>query len=143
MSDRSDKAVKLMAGHFNCAQSVFGAFCDDEGLSMASAAAIASGFGGGIALGGEVCGAVTGAVMVLGLRHGKGADTDPEKKQQTYAAVRQFFDAFREKYGSLVCRDLLGLDLSVPEDYQRAKDEELFKKICPKFVEYAAELLDK
>ena len=105
---------------------------------------MASGFGGGLARSGETCGAVTGAIMALGLRHcGIPAEADPLAKQRAYPPVQEFLARFRVRHGSIVCRELLGCDLGTAEGLQRAREQGLFKSRCPDFVRTAGEILEE
>ena len=110
--NRIETAVSRFAEGFNCSQAVFSAYA--EGLETETALKIASGFGGGMGRMAETCGAVTGAMMVLGLRFGA-ASPDREAKELIYARIREFADRFKARNGSLDCRDLLGCDISTPE----------------------------
>jgi len=91
---------------------------------------------------GETCGAVTGAFMVLGLKHGKTRANDDIAKEKTYALIREFVQKFRSRYGSVICRELLGYDLSLDNEFEEARDKKLFDELCPKLVQTAAEILE-
>ena len=140
--DRTETAVRMFEREFSCSQSVFTAFADPADLSREAALRVASGFGGGLARTGETCGAVTGAIMVLGLRHCGVPTDDPTAKQAAYPPVQEFLARFKAAHGSIVCRELLGCDLGTPEGLQRAREQDLFKSRCPAFVRTAAELLE-
>ena len=118
------------------------AYATRLGLDGNTALKIASGFGGGIGRMAETCGAVTGAMMVLGLEHGNTAP-DREAKERVYEQVREFAQRFRARNGSLLCRELLGCDISTPEGLQQAREADFVLKICPKFVRDAAEILEE
>lgn len=90
----------------------------------------------------DTCGAVTGAYMVLGLKYGA-ASGDKTAKENTYRLVREFAERFKAKNGSLVCRDLLGCDISQPEGFERMKSLGLHEKVCTKLVREACEMLDE
>lgn len=118
------------------------AYAPELGLAEETALKIAAGFGGGMGRMAETCGAVSGALMVLGLKYGA-TSHDPEAKERVYQQVRELAQRFTVRNGSLVCRDLLGNDISTPEGLQRARDEGLFTSVCPKFVQDAAEILEE
>ncbi len=139
---RVDVAVSRFADGFNCSQAVLSAFAGQFGLDDATAMKIASGFGGGMGRMADTCGAVTGAFMVLGLRYGQ-ATPDREAKEAIYARIREFAQRFQARNDSLICRDLLGCDISTPVGLQHAKDEKLLTTLCPKFVRDACEVLDE
>lgn len=126
----------------NCAQSVLLSFASDLNLDPTTALRIASGFGGGMAMG-ETCGAVTGACMVLGMKVQTEGKTIQEIKAESKAAVRKFNELFIAKHGSLSCKKLLGVDLSTPEGAAQASDKNLFDSICSPLVASAADLLEE
>jgi C_GCAxxG_C_C family probable redox protein len=123
---------------FSCSQSVFSAFAPQFGITEELALKIASPFGGGMARQGEVCGAVTGALMVLALKHGT---ITPEKKEEIYKVSQEFIHRFEAKHGSIICRKLTGYDLRVPEELKEAHDVKVFEKKCPFLVADAAEIV--
>jgi C_GCAxxG_C_C family probable redox protein len=88
----------------------------------------------------ETCGAVTGALMILGLRFGS---DDAAAKADVYPMITEFQSRFESRCESVACRDLLGCDISTPEGMEHATGKNLFKTICPKMVETAAEILEE
>jgi C_GCAxxG_C_C family probable redox protein len=141
--NRGDRAVFCFKGGLNCAQSVFSAFAPELGLGRGKAAMAATAFGGGMARMGETCGAVTGAFMAISLKHGNSRPRDTQMKERTYEIVREFVQKFKERSGSIVCRELLGCDISTPEGRDRAKAEGLFDTVCTKLVRDSAEILEE
>ena len=137
-----DHATSVLKEGFNCAQAVFSAFAPELGLEAERAAKIAGCFGGGMARGGGVCGAVTGAFMALGLRYGSSRPRDKEIKEKSYEIAREFMRRFTERNGSIVCRDLLGCDISTHEGHERAKQRGLFDTVCTKLVKDSVEILE-
>jgi C_GCAxxG_C_C family probable redox protein len=135
-----ENAVAVFSQHFNCSQSVFSAFAEQFGLDRETALKLASPFGGGIARQGEICGAVTGALMVLGLA--RGADT-PAGKDAIYQLSQQFMRRFEEKHSTLLCRELIGIDISTEEGWQKAKAGGAFTFTCPTLVQDAAEIVQE
>jgi C_GCAxxG_C_C family probable redox protein len=140
---RAQEAVNGFKNGFSCPQSILCTYCDDYDLDMAMALKLAAGFGGGIGGMGKMCGCVTGAIMILGLRYGAAKVKDPEAKKRTNAAVQEFIKKFEACRGSIVCRDLLGCDIGTDDGFKRAQDEKLFSTICPKIVESAATILEE
>ncbi|OEF96650.1 hypothetical protein BHF68_07800 [Desulfuribacillus alkaliarsenatis] len=142
--ERSKKVVAkdIFARGFNCSQAVIGVFCDELGLERESAFKIATGFGGGLRQG-EVCGAVTGAIMVIGLRYGHHCEGDNEAKQETYKLTNQFIEKFKEKHKTIICKELLGYNVANPDEYAQIKDKQLFTKVCPQFIADAVEILQE
>jgi C_GCAxxG_C_C family probable redox protein len=141
MSD-IEKATSGFVQGLNCAQSIVSSYGPRFGLGGELAIKLASGFGGGIGHLGETCGAVTGAIMVIGLKHG-GAVGDEAVSEKTYALVAQFLEKFKARHGSVLCRDLLGGDISTPQGLEAARDKGLFEERCPNFVRGAAEILEE
>jgi C_GCAxxG_C_C family probable redox protein len=93
---------------------------------------------------GETCGAVSGALMVIGLRYGQPTAEDKDAKEKTYELAREFMNRFAARNnGCVKCRELLGHDISIPEDMQTARDQGLFETLCPKFVRDAAEVVEQ
>jgi C_GCAxxG_C_C family probable redox protein len=128
---------------FNCAQAVLSAYCPDLGLDREMAIKLTAPFGGGIAATGEVCGAVSGAIMVLGLWCGSDDVGNPESKEKAYRITRVFIKKFKDKNHSLLCRNLIGMDISTPEGIENARKEGVFMETCPKFVRDASEILEE
>lgn len=141
MTDRETKAMEYFQNNFNCAQSVLGAFAEDAGMSEALALSIATNFGGG-ARKAEMCGAVSGALMALGLFCNHTDGSDQETKAEAYALSEEFMDRFIRENGSVVCRNLLGFDLTKPEEKKQIEELRLFKTRCPELIKSSARLLD-
>jgi len=140
---KSDEAYRSFMKRFTCSAAVFSAFSGELGLDPDTAKKIGCGFGAGISKTGNICGAVSGAVMVIGLKYGKTEAGDEAATEKTRALVRQFIGAFTEKNGSVNCTALLGYDLSDPEEYAAARESGLFLTKCPALVRDAADILEK
>ena len=138
MATPADNAVTTHGQSFSCSQSVFSAFAPRFGLDRKTALKLASPFGGGVARRGEICGAVTGALLVLGL--GRGAD-EPSGKEGIYQLSQEFMRIFEQKHGTLLCRDLLGCDVSTDEGWQKVKATGKSSTVCPLLVRDAAEIV--
>lgn len=135
MSDKVEYAKKVFLDGYNCAQAVFTTFSEEYGLSKELAHRAAGGFGGGVRSG-EICGAVSGAVLVIGLRYGK-------DKQTCNSKTVEFITAFRKKNKTVVCRDILDVDISTEEGMNSAKDKGLFKTTCVDMVADAVNILEE
>ena len=140
--NRIDKAVEFFDKKYNCAQAVLGAFCEETGLDVETALKLASGFGGGIRCG-EVCGAVSGAIMAIGLKCGFYVENDLAQKVYCNKKTFEFIEKFKEANDSILCRDLLGIDIRHPDDHLNPTAMEAHKTICPKLVACAAALLEE
>lgn len=130
-----EEAVYLFQNGYVCSQAVFAAFSEDYDLSKEQALKIGACFGSGMRKG-EVCGACTGALMVLGLKYG-------DDKTKSNELCERFLDEFEKENGSYICRDLLGCDIGTPEGVKEAVDNNLFKEFCPIMVESAAKIVDE
>ena len=135
------RAVQLFRDGCACSQAILAAYGAPLGLPHERAMQLAAGFAGGMRLG-ETCGAVTGAFMVLGLRHGSTDCSTSAGRAEVYTRIVDFSGRFKRRNGSLICRDLLGCDISTAEGMKQAKEQNLFKTTCVKMVEDAAEILE-
>jgi len=146
MSEKTVHAKRYHANGYGCGQAVLAPFAQDFGLSEELALRISTGFGSGMGRMCEVCGALTGAFMVIGLKYGKvvtdgtkyGSDTET-----TYRLVAELAKKFQEKNGTMFCRDLIGYDLSNPDERAKVIDKGLFKSVCGKAIIDAVELLEE
>lgn len=137
-----EKAGALFLEGFNCSQSVFTAFCDRFGIDEKTAEKISAGLGGGIGRQREVCGAVSGAAMVLGCIASATDGSDNESKMKNYELVREFSDRFRQIHGSIICRELLEDKAKNKGAVPDERTAEYYKnRPCLKMVEDAAEIL--
>ena len=138
MSDPLQTAQDLFDQGFNCSQAVFAAFAPDLGIQNDIALRLASPFGGGIVRQGDVCGAVIGALLALGVQKGSAS---VEAKEDTYRLAGDFITRFRERHGSILCRELIGYDISTPGGLQSARQQKVFTTLCPLFVQSAVEIV--
>jgi len=142
MKTSAERAVEDFRSGFSCSQAVFAAFSEALGLAKPIALKIAQPFGGGIAATGSLCGAVSGALLVIGLKHGRLRPEDAAAKEKTYALVREFIKRFEALHGSIICRELIGVDISTPSSHEEARRRGLFDERCSRFVSEAAEILE-
>lgn len=131
----SEKALQAFSEGFNCAQAVFITFAEQLGTDKETAAKISSGFGGGMRMG-SVCGVVTGAFMVIGLKFGGG-------NKKIYDKTSEFREKFLQRNPSTKCLDLLGTDIRTEEGMKKGKEEGLFRKVCDSLVIDACEILEE
>jgi C_GCAxxG_C_C family probable redox protein len=139
---RIEAAVSRFKEGCNCSQAILATYGEALGLERETALRLACGFGGGMRLG-DTCGAVTGALMVIGLKYGPQTCPGQPAKAETYRLVQEFTARFANSRGSVMCRDLLGCDISTPEGLQRAQTDQLFVTVCPEMVRTAAEILEE
>ena len=137
-----ERAVELFVEGYNCAQAVAAAFGDLTGLDEKTAARMASCFGGGMGRMREVCGAVSGMLMVAGVLYGYDDPKTTKEKRELYAQVQAMAGQFREELGSIVCRDLLKNPPSDPNPTPRT--EQFYKdRPCARMVATAARIMDE
>lgn len=137
MNNRVHDAEEMFKEGFVCSQAVFAAFSEMFGLEKDFALGIGNGFGGGIARKQQICGAVSGAIMLIGLKYGKNKADDIIAHKKTYEMIDCFCKKFIERNNSINCYELLGCNLSV------AKEKGLFSTLCKKYVRDAAELIEE
>jgi C_GCAxxG_C_C family probable redox protein len=140
---KSEDALASFRSGFTCSSAVFSTFSAELGLDPEAAKKISCGFGAGISKTGNICGAVSGAIMVIGLKYGKTKEGDDAATEKTRALVRKFMQEFTERHDSVNCTELLGYNLSKPEEYEKARDSKLFVTKCPELVGDAAAILEK
>ena len=140
--ENKEKAVELFNSGFLCSQSVFAAFADRCGISEEQALKIGACFGTGMRKG-EVCGACSGALMVLGMLYGQSDKSCPKDRDKANDATDKMMDRFKKKCGSYNCNELLGCDITTLEGVEYARNNNLFTEICPKMVANAAEILEE
>lgn len=140
----SEKAVELFDSGFNCAEAVLLALSQEFDQKSPLIPRIATGFGAGVGRAGQICGALSGAVMAIGLLKGcdKGEE-EREKRNAAFESVLEMIKAFEKEFGSSQCRMLTQCDLRIQEGQKKYRCEELRKKLCPKPVgwctDYVAE----
>ena len=139
--DRATKAAELFTKGYNCAQAVAVAFCDMTGLTPEFTAKMASSFGGGMGRLREVCGAVSGMLLIAGILYGYDSSEDDEIKKAHYTLVQELAGKFREKNGSIVCRDILKNPPSDPAPTPRTQ-EYYNVRPCAKMVYDATAILE-
>ena len=144
MKNRSAVAAEKFVQGYNCAQSVLWSFRDELKLDADLALKVACGFGGGIARQQEVCGAVTGGIMALGLKHGRGENQDRVATEQTYRKTQELLRRFKLKHGSCLCRDLLqGCDLKTEAGQKFFHEQGLHDTICKQCVQQVVNLVEE
>lgn len=143
-SKYGQKAEENFKEGYNCTQAVVLAFSDLHGMDTIAAAKLSSSFGGGMGRLREVCGAVSGMFLVAGMLYGYGEPKDFQGKKEHYERVQQLAKAYEEENGSIVCRELLGLDKGKDKPVPEKRTEEYYKKRpCGKLVRIAAAILEQ
>ena len=141
---RADRAEALFRQGYNCSQSVFAAFADVVGLSVEEAAQLASPFGAGFGKLREVCGAVSGMTMLAGKLKGYSDPKAREEKVELYKLIQKMCAEFEEKEGSIICRELLGLEKGEDLGEPAVRTEEYYRsRPCVGACRTAAEIAEK
>ena len=139
----AEKAVQLFDSGFNCAESVLLALSEEFRQTNIVIPRIATGFGAGVSRSGNVCGALSGAVMAIGLRIGCDKAEEKEKRNAAYENVQRMIEAFGKEFGSTQCRKLTQCDLQTQEGQEEYRSKELRKSVCQKLVAWCAEYVAK
>ena len=137
--NKVEKTVGLHANGLNCSQAMLTAFGETYGLDSETAKTMGRGLGAGMGGLSHTCGAVSSAVLILGLA--KDHQEEKEARKLSYSHVRELFRRFEAIHGTTKCAELLGADMSTPEGMKRVKEENLIQKRCPDFVRNAAHIL--
>lgn len=141
---KKNEATRYFRNHFNCSQSVFTVFRTECGLTEEQCLKSACAFGGGMGRQQLICGALTGAMMAIGMKYGKAMGDPEEKKVETYAKTRELFAEFENIHGSSNCRELLkGFNMNDPDDHKRIIELRLFDTLCEKYVADAVTITEK
>lgn len=134
MENRIDKALELHKNGYNCAQAVFAAYADIYNMDLDTALRLSTSFGGGIGGMRHICGAISGMAMIAGLETGTSKPNDKDGKKENYDTVRFLAEEFEHEHGSIICKQLLGLEESEPP---------LKTKPCSEYIRYCAQLIEE
>lgn len=138
----SKKAGELFRQGYNCAQSVFCAFADEVGMDFNTALKLSSSFGGGMGRLREVCGAVSAMFMIAGLKYGYTTPNNDTIKAEHYKRIQKLAEEFKKKNKTIICRELLGLDVKQDSPIPEKRTEQYYKsRPCEKLVMEAAEII--
>ncbi len=141
MTETTTSVDRFLNG-YGCSQAILTEFCEQFDMDQLTALKISSAFPAGMQMAG-ICGAVTGAFMVLGLKFANQESSESAGRKRVYEAVAEFTRRFRECHNTLDCKELLGCNIMTAEGKETANQENLFKTVCPTFVEDAARILQE
>jgi C_GCAxxG_C_C family probable redox protein len=142
-NDIKEKALESFRAGMNCAQAVFTSYSSEIGYDRDVAAAVATGFGGGIGRLQGTCGAMTGSVMVISMDTARKHEANMQRKEVSYSKIQKFEEEFRKIHGSTDCRTLLNCEIRTEEGHRIAKEQNLFGTICEKCIANSIEIVDK
>ena len=143
MSEKSEKAKELFKSGYNCSQAVLGVFCEELGLDFETAMKLASSFGGGMGRMREVCGTVSGMFMAAGLAFASASDS-PLEKGEHYKRIQELAKRFRDKNGSIICRELLqGIESSTAPTPSERTQNYYKKRPCVELVGDSVEIFEE
>ena len=140
--NKSKEAKAVFERGFNCAQSILYAHGKNYFKEDSSALKLASSFGAGISYRGELCGAVSGALMIIGLNYGYSDLTMDVSEELVFNISKEFIESFEKQNGSVICNRLLNCDISSYEGLSHARQNGLFKNTCPRLVENSSIMLE-
>jgi len=141
--DKVDQALDCFRRFFNCSQAIISTYGPEFGLDRETALKAAALFGGGVARLGETCGAVTGALMVIGLALATTDEGNKEAVKRTNRTAELFLERFKKRNFTVTCRELLGCEIGTPEGMKFLRDNNLRGQICSHFVKDAAEIIEE
>lgn len=130
---------------FACSQAVFVTLGEQLGLENKLALRIATGFGGGVALQGGICGALSGAIMAIGLKHGQDKGSDLDAKNKTTLFAQQLIDKIKARYGCYTCKGITGIDFTIPEGRKIAEEQGIWEKngLCQNVIKDTVEIVEE
>jgi C_GCAxxG_C_C family probable redox protein len=141
--NKSEIAIAKFMSGYSCAQSVIYGYAEDLEISKNIALKISNGFGSGMGKKQEVCGTISAAIMIIGLLYGRGENGVKEEHEDTYFKVRELIDKFKEKFGTINCKELLsGCDLSTVVGQKQFVQNSLYEK-CSECIIFVYSILNK
>ncbi|GFO68029.1 hypothetical protein GMLC_16080 [Geomonas limicola] len=141
-ANKPEHAKNQFLKSMNCSQAILETYAPSLGMSVTQARKVAAAFAGGMGMGSE-CGAVTGALMVIGMKYGKTVDSDSAADAETFKRVAELVKEFKARHKHIGCSELLEADMGTPEGVRKAAGKGYFTSRCPGYVKSAAEILDK
>ena len=144
MKNKTETALQKFASGYNCAQAVLYACSDDVNVDKNIALKISCGFGAGMGRKQEVCGAVTGGIIAIGAKYGRGEDDEQTATEKTYEKTKELLDKFQMKHGTIICLELLdGCNLMTEKGQKYFQENCLKNKICSECVCSVIQILEE
>jgi C_GCAxxG_C_C family probable redox protein len=141
--DRAEAAAENMRSGFNCAQSIVKAFSSELTVDEVAAVKMAASLGAGLGRNGYVCGALSGAALVIGARYGNMDPADTAGREKAYEKANALLEKFEKEYHTVLCRELLSANLKNPDELKRARERGVFQSQCPMYVLSAGKILEE
>jgi len=141
--NKIEEATAKFEKGYSCSQAIFSTYSASQGMDHDTALKISDAFGGGMGGLGRTCGAVTGAMMSIGLLHGRTNADDDAAKQKTRSLIKEFVKQFEAIYGTTTCNQLTGYDINDPIQNAEADEKGVYDEKCPGFIKTAADILEK
>jgi C_GCAxxG_C_C family probable redox protein len=139
---KAEAAAGYMKDGYNCAQAVIKTYAGDVGMNAEEAVKMASALGGGIGSTGHICGAVSGAALIIGMKFGSTDNTVKHSRAKAYQKAKEMLEKFAAQNKSVLCKELLGYDISTDEGLKQARESGVMAQKCPLFVSSAAKILE-
>ncbi|PKN76694.1 MAG: hypothetical protein CVU52_03600 [Deltaproteobacteria bacterium HGW-Deltaproteobacteria-10] len=140
------KKYELAAGYmksgFNCAQAIIKAYADEVGINQEDAVRMASALGGGVGRNGNICGAVSGAALIIGMKFGTTDPVNFPAKEKAYNKTNELMDRFATENKSVLCKELIPYDMKDPQELKKAREAGVFVKQCPLYVLSSGRILE-
>ena len=143
VASRANKSMKYFLSGCRCSEAILLSYGRDFGFGDNTAMKVGCALGGGLGSAGDLCGAVTSSIIILGLKYGRVRKDDAAKRKATDRRVKKFLREFQARHGALRCNDLIGFDRSSAAGHASAERSGVFETLCPKLVRDAALLLEK
>lgn len=141
MNKTEQAEIKFSEG-YSCSQAIFSTYCEKFNIDRRTALALSAGLGGGICMG-KTCGAVTGALLIIGLAMaGENPEKNEDRRPVKQAAI-EYLKKFEELNGSTECKELLSTNIATPEGMKKALEERLFTTVCPQFIADSCTILEE
>jgi C_GCAxxG_C_C family probable redox protein len=140
--NKPELASEYLKKGYNCAQSVIKAYAGDVGMNEEDAVKMVSALGGGIGRTGNICGAISGAALVIGMKFGSTDNTAKHSRAKAYKKAKELLEKFAAQNKSVLCKELLGYDISTDEGLKQARASGVMVQKCPKLVLSAAKILE-
>jgi len=140
--NKSEIASEYMKKGYNCAQSIIKAYANEVGMKEDDAIRMASALGGGVGRNGHICGAVSGAALIIGMKFGTIDPVDFPAKEKAYNKTNELLEKFNAENKSILCKELIPYDMKNPEELKKAREAGVFAKQCPLYVLSAGRILE-